>query len=101
MYDGACELRVVSREPGEITRYSVTTDDGRRYIFRKRGDTLQLEDATGTWSVDYRNHGYTGVFRWSDMLLVATREHSLLDPQRPQPRTLGNLIDQLFFGGGN
>jgi hypothetical protein len=63
-----------------------------------RGNTLQLEDATGSWPVEYRNHGYTGVFRWSDMKLVATRQHSLVDPQRPQTPSLGELIDLLFFG---
>jgi hypothetical protein len=98
LYDGPCDLRVVSREAGDISRYSVTTADGRRYVFRKRANTLQLEDATGTWPVDYRSHGRTGVFRWSDMKLVATRDDNPVDPQRPQTPSLGNLIDLLFFG---
>ncbi|MEX1323999.1 MAG: hypothetical protein AB1Z21_07390, partial [Synechococcaceae cyanobacterium] len=102
LYDGPCDLRIVSREAGDISRYSVSTDDGRRFVFRKRGDTLQLEDATGTWPVDYRSHGRTGVFRWGDMKLVATRDpDSVVDPQRPQAPSLGDLIDRLFFGGSD
>lgn len=101
IYDGSCELRVVSREPGDISRYSVTTNDGRRFIFRRAGSSFQLEDATGTWPVQFINHGYTGVFRWSDIKLVATRQHSLLNPQQPQPRNSSDGINDLFSGGRN
>jgi hypothetical protein len=101
IYDGSCELRLVSREPGDISRYSVTTNDGRKYIFKRSGSTFVLEDATGTWPVQFINHGYTGVFRWSDITLVATRQHSLLNPQQPQPRNSGDVINDLFSGGRN
>ncbi|MCP9928650.1 YcgJ family protein [Cyanobium sp. CH-040] len=100
VYDGNCDLRVVSRDSG-ISRYAVSTADGRRYVFRRRGDTLELEDATGTWPVDFRNHGYTGLFRWSDMTLVATREHSLLPLAQPRAAGRGAEIDALFSGGSN
>jgi len=99
IYDGSCELRLVSREPGDISRYSVTTNDGRKYIFKRTGTNFQLEDATGTWPVQFINHGYTGVFRWSDIKLVATREHNLLNPQQPQPRNSNDVINDLFSGG--
>jgi hypothetical protein len=101
IYDGSCELRLVSREPGDISRYSVTTNDGRKYIFKRTGSTFQLEDATGTWPVQFINHGYTGVFRWSDIKLVATRQHNLLNPQQPQPRNSNDVINNLFSGGRN
>jgi hypothetical protein len=101
IYDGSCELRLVSREPGDISRYSVTTNDGRKYIFKRTGSTFQLEDATGTWPVQFINHGYTGVFRWSDIKLVATRQHNLLNPQQPQPRNSVDVINDLFSGGRN
>jgi hypothetical protein len=101
IYDGGCELRLVSREPGDVSRYSVTTNDGRKYIFKRTGSTFQLEDATGNWPVQFINHGYTGVFRWSDIKLVATRQHNLLNPQQPQPRNSGDVINDLFSGGRN
>jgi hypothetical protein len=101
IYDGGCELRLVSREPGDISRYSVTTNDGRKYIFKRIGSTFQLEDATGTWPVQFINHGYTGVFRWSDIKLVATRQNNLLNPQQPQPRNSNDVINDLFSGGRN
>ncbi len=101
IYDGSCELRLVSRESGGISRYAVITNDGRRYVFKRAGASFQLEDATGTWPVQFINHGYTGVFRWSDIKLVATRQHRLLNPQQPQPRNSNDGINELFLGGGN
>jgi len=100
IYDGPCELRVVSRDSG-VSRYAVSTGDDRRYVFRRRGDSLELEDATGTWPVDFRDHGYTGVFRWSEITLVTTREHSLLPLARPRAGSRGDQIDRLFSGGPN
>lgn len=106
IYDGPCEIRVVSRD-GNLQRYAAIFPDGRRYQFRRSGDALQLEDATGTWPVELIDHGYTGVFRWSTMLLVATREHSQMRPlvgaDSPEPGSSvspfspGQLIDLLFF----
>jgi hypothetical protein len=106
IYDGPCEIRVVSRD-GSLQRYAAIFPDGRRYQFRRSGDSLQLEDATGTWPVELIDHGYTGVFRWSTMLLVATREHSQMRPlaaadgsesgSSSAPFSPGQLIDLLFF----
>ena len=107
IYDGPCEIRVVSRQ-GTLQRYAVIFPDGRRYQFRRSMDgSLQLEDATGTWPVQLIDHGYTGVFRWSNMLMVATREHSQMRPLVGADRTApgssfspfspGQLFDMLFF----
>jgi hypothetical protein len=101
IYDGGCELRLASRESGDVRRYSVTMNDGRKYIFKRSGSRFELEDATGTWPVEFINHGYTGVFRWGDIKLVATRENNLLNPQRPQPRNSNDVINDLFMGGRN
>jgi hypothetical protein len=101
IYDGGCELRLVSRDAGMISRYSVTTNDGRKYIFKRSGSSFQLEDATGTWPVQFVNHGYTGVFRWSDIKLVATRPNNLLNPQQPQPRNNNDWFNDLFSTGRN
>jgi hypothetical protein len=107
IYDGPCEVRVVSRE-GTLQRYAVIFPDGRRYQFRRSRDgSLQLEDATGTWPVELIDHGYTGVFRWSNMLMVATRENSQMRPlpgadgaaprSSLSPFSPGQLLDLLFF----
>lgn len=100
IFDGSCDLKVVSRD-SDVARYAVATGDDRRYVFRRRGDRLELEDATGTFPVEFRDHGYTGVFRWGDMQLVATREHSLLPLAQPRRSSTGDQIDRLFSGGGN
>lgn len=71
LFDGSCDLRIVSRDSG-ISRYSVSAGDGRRYVFR-----------------------------WSDIKLVATREHSLLPLAQPRSGRKGDQIDQLFRGTSN
>jgi hypothetical protein len=43
--------------------------------------------------VAFFDHGYTGVFRWRDMTLVATREHRGLR----QSRDNRVVMDQLFL----
>jgi len=101
IYDGGCEMRLVSRDAGMVSRYSVTTNDGRRYVFKRSGSSFQLEDATGSWPVQFINHGYTGVFRWSDINLVATRQNNLLNPQQPQQRSNNDWFNDLFSGGRN
>ncbi len=74
LYDGRCSLRTV-REGG-LVRYVVSTPDGRRFNFSNLRGRLQVNDATGNWPVEFIDHGYTGVFRWQAMTLMATREHS-------------------------
>ena len=101
VYDGSCELRTVTSEAGRVRRYTVSTSDERRYVFRRRGNQLELEDATGSYRVDFRDHGYTGLFRWSDMVLVVTREHRGLPMTRSGSGDQGDRIDQLFSGGSN
>jgi len=91
LYDGRCSLRTV-RE-GNVVRYVVSTPDGRRFNFSNLSGRLQVSDATGTWPVEYIDHGFTGVFRWQAMTLMATREHSGL---RATNANAGSFMDGLF-----
>lgn len=93
VYDGPCALRRVSRDSSGLTRYVVMQPDGRRFNISNRSGRLELSDATGDWPVAFFDHGYTGVFRWRDMTLVATREHSGLR----QSRDSRVVMDQLFL----
>lgn len=93
LYDGQCALRRISNDRNGVTRYVVMQPDGRRYNFTNRNGRLEVSDATGTWPVTFFDHGYTGVFRWRDMTLVATREHRGLR----QSRDNRVLMDQLFL----
>jgi hypothetical protein len=71
----------------------VAQPDGRRFNFSNRSGRLEVSDASGTWPVTFFDHGYTGVFRWRDMTLVATREHRGLR----KSRDTRVLMDQLFL----
>ncbi|MFQ6538251.1 MULTISPECIES: YcgJ family protein [Aphanothece] len=91
MHDGTCSLRLVERRDG-VTRYVVNLPDERRFVFSDRSDRLQVTDATGSWPVTYIDHGYTGVFRWRDMTLVATRANSGLGRSRNASEGIGELF---------
>ncbi len=93
LYDGQCALRRISNDRNGVTRYVVAQPDGRRYNFTNRSGRLEVTDASGTWPVFFFDHGYTGVFRWRDMTLVATREHRGLR----QSRDSRVQMDQLFL----
>ncbi|MEB3320807.1 MAG: YcgJ family protein [Cyanobium sp.] len=93
LYDGPCALRRVNRDSSGTTRYVVEQKDGRRFNFSNRSGRLEVSDGTGEWPVAFFDHGYTGVFRWRDMTLVATREHRGLR----QSRDSRVVMDQLFL----
>jgi len=93
LYDGPCGLRRISRDSSGITRYVVAQQDGRRFNFSSNTGRLEVNDSSGTWPVAFFDHGYTGVFRWRDMTLVATREHRGLR----QSRDNRVVMDQLFL----
>jgi hypothetical protein len=93
LYDGPCALRRVSRDSSGLTRYVVEQKDGRRFNFSNRSGRLEVSDGSGEWPVAFFDHGYTGVFRWRDMTLVATREHRGLR----QSRDNRVVMDQLFL----
>ena len=93
LYDGPCGLRRVSRDISGVSRYVVVQQDGRRFNFSNSSGRLEVSDSSGNWPVAFFDHGYTGVFRWRDMTLVATREHRGLR----QSRDSRAVMDQLFL----
>lgn len=93
LYDGPCSLRRVANSERGVTRYVVRQPDGSRYSFSDRSGRLEVSDGERSWPATFVDHGYTGVFRWRDMTLVATREHAAL----PLGRVQSDGIAQLFL----
>lgn len=91
LHEGDCSLRLVERSNG-VTRYVVTQPDGRRFNFSDRSGRLEVRDATGTSPVAFIDHGYTGVFRWRNLTLVATRENRGLRRGRSSSDGIGELF---------
>ncbi len=91
LHEGDCSLRLVERNNG-VTRYVVTQPDGRRFNFSDRSGRLEVRDATGTSPVTFIDHGYTGVFRWRNLTLVATRENRGLRRGRNSSDGIGELF---------
>lgn len=91
LHEGDCSLRLVERNNG-VTRYVVTQPDGRRFNFSDRSGRLEVRDATGTSPVAFIDHGYTGVFRWRNLTLVATRENRGLRRGRSSSDGIGELF---------
>ncbi|SBO44377.1 YcgJ family protein [Cyanobium sp. NIES-981] len=93
LHNGDCSLRLVERSNG-VTRYVVMQPDGRRFNFTDRRGRLEVTDATGTSAVTFIDHGYTGVFRWSNLTLVATRENQGLNRGRLTSDGIGDLFGE-------
>ena len=93
VYDGPGSLRRVANSERGVTRYLVRQPDGNRYTFSDRSGRLEVSDGERSWPATFVDHGYTGLFRWRDMTLVATREHSAL----PLNRAQSDGITQLFL----
>jgi hypothetical protein len=91
LQEGECDLRLVERRNG-VTRYVVTQPDGRRFNFTDRRGRLEVTDASGTSAVTFIDHGYTGVFRWGNLTLVATRENQGLRRGRNASDSIGELF---------
>ena len=72
MHKGGYSLKLVERRNG-VSRYVVNLPNDRKFSFSDRSGRLNVTDATGSWTVNYIDHGTTGVFRWRDMTLVATQ----------------------------
>jgi len=93
MYSGVCALRRVANSERGVTRYLVRQPDGSQLTFSDRGGRLEVSDGDRSWPATFVDHGLTGVFRWRDMTLVATREH----PALPLGRLQRDGISQLFM----
>jgi len=102
VFDGRCDLRQMNRGDG-LTRYRVRLNNGTTYMFANRGGSVSIADDFGsTWPVSYVNHGFTGIFRWADMTLVATQMagRSSGGPSstgnEELGRAIGTLLNTLF-----
>jgi phenylalanyl-tRNA synthetase beta chain len=87
--------------PGFLRAAAFNANRGAKRVRLFEIGNIFRQDATGTWPVQFVNHGYTGVFRWSDIKLVATRPNNLLNPQQPQPRNNNDWFNDLFSTGRN
>jgi hypothetical protein len=70
-FDGSCRLSTVREREGR--GYLVETSDGRRYVFRRLGGNLLLQDGTGSWRVRTGRRSDSVLFRWSDFSLEVSR----------------------------
>ncbi|MCP9928648.1 YcgJ family protein [Cyanobium sp. CH-040] len=93
MYSGVCALRRVANSERGVTRYVVRQPNGSQLTFSDRSGRLEVSDGDRSWPATFVDHGLTGVFRWRDMTLVATREH----PALPLGRLQSDGISQLFM----
>ncbi|WP_254938688.1 YcgJ family protein [Cyanobium sp. Morenito 9A2] len=109
LFSGGCGLSLVSQSG--TTRYVVRLTNGTTYNFSNRSGQFQLIDSYGTWPVTISNQGNTGLFRWRDVQLSATRQGTSEMPYNGSPNGSGpysggavnpalggvlNLIQSLF-----
>jgi hypothetical protein len=101
LFDGRCDLRQMSRGDGQ-TRYRVRLSNGTTYLFTNRNGSVSIADDFGsTWPVSHLNHGFTGIFRWADMTLVATQMAgrsgaTSSSGNEELGRAIGGLLNTLF-----
>ena len=99
VFDGPCLLKQVNQ--GGQSRYEVQLQNGRNYVFQQLGGQFQIRDGFGgSWPVTFIDHGNTGIFRFGDYKLVATREnanrYSSSNRDAAVSNALGNLLNALF-----
>ncbi|MFM9042350.1 MAG: YcgJ family protein [Vulcanococcus sp.] len=72
LFSGSCQLKKISK--ANKTRFEAVLGNGQTFSFVSRDGTFVIQDSTGgSWPVQFENRGTTGVFRWNDMQLTATR----------------------------
>jgi hypothetical protein len=72
LFSGSCQLKKLTK--GSKTRFEAVLGNGQTFSFISRDGTFVIQDNTGgSWSVQFENRGTTGVFRWNDLQLIATR----------------------------
>jgi hypothetical protein len=72
LFSGGCQLKKVVR--GSKTRFEASLGNGQIFSFVTRDGSFVIQDNTGgSWPVSFENRGTTGVFRWNDLQLIATR----------------------------
>jgi len=99
--------RLYRQNEGFGRYYVVRFDKGQLYRFLRRGSSLVLSDATGTWPVVVQDRGESVQFRWSDLQLEVSRPLGAPTPlpngygsMGPAPRSTGetspDLLETLF-----
>lgn len=72
LFSGGCQLKKITR--GNKTRFEAALANGQTFTFVSRDGNFVIQDNSGgTWPVQFENRGTTGVFRWSEFQLIATR----------------------------
>lgn len=72
LFSGGCQLKKLTQ--GNKTRFEAALGNGQIFTFVSRNSTFFIQDNTGgSWPVSFENRGTTGVFRWNDLQLIATR----------------------------
>ena len=72
LFSGGCQLKKVVR--GSKTRFEAALGNGQTYSFVTRDGSFVIQDGSGgAWPVGFEDRGTTGVFRWNDFQLIATR----------------------------
>ena len=72
LFSGNCQLKKLTK--GSKTRFEAVLGNGQTFSFVSRDGTFVIQDNTGgSWPVQFENRGTTGVFRWNDLQLIATR----------------------------
>lgn len=72
LFSGSCQLKKLTQ--GNRTRFEAALGNGQTFTFLSRNSNFVIQDNTGgSWPVSFENRGTTGVFRWNDLQLIATR----------------------------
>jgi len=88
LFSGNCQLRKSVK--GTNTRFAAALANGQTYTFVSRDGTFVIQDGSGgAWPVQFENRGTTGVFRWNDLQLIATRTTPVNGGNSSATNTLG------------
>lgn len=72
VFSGSCQLKKLVKN--NKTRFEAALGNGQTYTFVARNGNFVIQDGYGgSWPVSFENRGTTGVFRWNDLQLIATR----------------------------
>jgi len=99
IFRGSCQLRKLVR--GANTRFEAALANGQTFTFVARQGNFFIQDYKGgTWPVRFEHRGTTGIFRWSDLQLVATRTSTINSGGRPGD-AFGNAAGAAIGAGLN
>ena len=72
LFSGACQLKKLVKN--NKTRFEAALGNGQTFTFVARNGNFVIQDGSGgSWPVGFENRGTTGVFRWNNLQLIATR----------------------------